>query len=165
MKDADPTLVADYRPACTVWKKTALERPSVFVVQAEGGYMEEADMREATELLLSEMGRCGPFSTLYDLTGGVQNLMSCAPGLIDFGRRQRLLYSDRQVCTVVVCPDEQVRNWVRWIMTILPSTSVPVHIAKDIDDAWTLTADFAAAADPYGEDFRTPLSVNILDPI
>jgi hypothetical protein len=163
-KMEDAQLLGDYRPACTIWKRSEGDL-DVFVLQGEGGALEERDLAEAAERMLVEMPRSARFATLYDLTEGIKNLMSCAPALLAFGAEQRRRCGERQACAIVVCPNRQARDWVRWIVSILPG-SVPLHIVKDADAAWGLLAAAASgdglSTDVYGETYDVPLSVDVL---
>ena len=164
MSDEVTELLADYRPACTLWRKTGGPKGCVFVLQSEGGVLHEDDMRAATDRILQEMVASDGFSTLYDLTEGIQNLMRCAPGLLEFGREQRRLCANKQGCTVIVCPNEQTRNWVRWITSVIPD-SVRVHIVKDVEEGWAVLLEEPASPggallDSFGEDYQAPVSAS-----
>jgi hypothetical protein len=60
--------------------------------------------------------------------------------------------SERQVCTVAVCPEEKVRNWVRWILGIA-SKGTTYYISRSSADAWKYLENGAALAenDSFGE--------------
>jgi hypothetical protein len=160
MEDAE--LLGDYRPACTIWRRREGEL-DVFVLQGEGGSLEQRDLADAAARMLAEMPRSARFATLYDLTEGIRNLMACAPELLAFGGEQRRRCGERQVCTVVVCPNEQARNWVRWLVSVLPG-SVPLHVVKDVGAAWSLlTAGAGASTDAYGEAYEIPPSASVIN--
>jgi len=168
MSEEITELLADYRPACTLWRKSCGGKGCVFVLQSEGGALQEDDMRAATRRILDEMVASDGFSTLYDLTEGIQNLMRCAPGLLEFGREQRRLCASKQGCTVIVCPNEQTRNWVRWITSVIPD-SVRVYIVKDVEEGWAVLQKEpenpgGALLDSFGDDFETPLSASFFAP-
>lgn len=168
---SEDELLVDCRPAFTLWKRHCAPAPAapesrcVLVVQAEGGELHADDVREATQCILEQMKLCDKFSTLYDLTEGIQNLMGCGLHLLEFGREQRRLFADKQLHTAIVCPNEQTRNWVRWITSLIPST-VPVSIVKDSAEAWRLLLQAPSelrSLDDYGTEFSVPFFAKIFE--
>jgi hypothetical protein len=143
-------LARDHRPVCTLWRRK-LRACEVFVVQGEGGFAAKTDV-DAVIAYLTEVTRsCGPFATMYDFTDGIQGLLPHVPSILDFARALRGHSAGRQLCTLVVCPDQATRSWARWLLRRVAS-DVPWHIVADVDAAWdVLERPDAACSDVFGD--------------
>lgn len=162
--DADAELLADFRPAYTIWRRK-LGELDVLVIQGEGGEVLDEDVIAGIETLRAAISASSRFATFYDLSDGMKNLMPHAPRLLSFAAEMRKTASQRQRCTVAVCPNETVRNWVRWILG-LSSQGIPAHVVRSSEDGWIaigadgagFSAD-AAVQDAFGKEPGLPLTL------
>jgi len=145
-------LARDHRPVCTLWRRR-LDACDVFVVQGEGGFAATTEVDAVIDYLLEATRACGPFVTMYDFTEGISGLLPHVPEILRFARALRAQASDRQLHTLVVCPDEATRSWARWLLRRVDS-EVPWHIVADVDAAWALVERPSAAhcSDVFGDD-------------
>ncbi len=127
-------LVADLRPVFTVWC-VRRERHDVWIFQAEGGAVtdETADgyFRTLTERVHVTKR---DFVTLYDFTKPLSNFMPYAMRLAAEGKALRQRCPPMR--TVVVCPDEAVRDVMRIIIDMVGGDS-PYVLTKTVEDGWT----------------------------
>ena len=145
-------LARDHRPVCTLWRRR-LDGCDVFVVQGEGGFAAQTEVRAVVAYLLEATRACGPFATMYDFTDGIVGLLPHVPEILDFARALRAQAGGRQLYTLVVCPDEATRSWARWLLRRVAS-DVPWHIVTDVDAAWALVErpSGARCSDVFGDD-------------
>jgi hypothetical protein len=132
--EAEAELLADFRPGYTIWRHR-LRDLDVLVVQGEGGELLEEDVCAGIESLRGAIAASRHFATFYDLTEGMTNLMPHAPKLLRFASEMRSSASERQRCTVAVCPNERTRNWVRWMLG-LASQGISAHVVQSTAEGW-----------------------------
>jgi len=135
----DGELLADFRPGYTIWRHR-LPHVDVLVVQGEGGDLLAQDVEDGFNVLRGAVAESARFVTFYDLTDGMKNLVPHAPALLRFAAEVRRVAADRQDCLVAVCPNETVRNWVRWLLQFA-SGSVPAVIVKSTAEGWNSIRD------------------------
>lgn len=129
-------LVGDFRPAATIWRRLTGD-VEIYIIQAEGGELTKSDVEVSATYLLERFMKSSHFATLYDLTDGIKGVFSNAAALISFAADVRKTCAGKQVCSVIVCPNQMFRDWVRWILDSLPK-GIPTYIVKDVDTAWEI---------------------------
>jgi len=153
-------LLADFRPGYTIWKR-CFGNLDVLIIQGEGGGLIHGDVTEGFQILREAIKKSKYFATFYDLTDGMKNLMPHAPALVNFAAEIRRSAIHKQTCIVVVCPEEQVRNWVRWILG-LTSSGIPTHIVKSTTDGWQALLKPPSTdlvTDSFGTEASLPLTL------
>jgi hypothetical protein len=158
-------LLADYRPGFTLWKRR-LADVDVLVTQLEGGGLLSEDITEGLALLEDAILKSDAYITLYDLTNAnfeAASLLPHAFSVIDFASKMRMQSEAKQKCMISICEDERARNWIRWILDLVPF-DVNFHIFKDAQQAWETVASHCQGGgktsyDAFGEDAQTPSSI------
>lgn len=134
-------LLGDFRPGFTLWSRSYADF-DVLVTQLEGGALLGDDITSGLEVLKETILLSRNYVTLYDLTlvnFEVTSLLPHAMQLISFASEMRQQSEEKQRCIVAICTDERARNWIRWILSVLPY-SVNFHIFQDAAQAWTFVA-------------------------
>lgn len=157
--EGDRELLGDFRPAFTLWRCVTPEA-DVLIIQGEGGELDSREVALAIELLRAAINRSRRFATFYDLTDGMEKLWQQAAVLISFAREVRSTALQKQLCTVIVCPDECTRNWVRWILGIT-SAGISSHVVKTTEQGWEALTEPSGPGvqDAYGNAPIVPLSL------
>jgi hypothetical protein len=139
-------LVADLRPALTLWRRS--EGGGVVVaVRAEGGRLTSACVDQTMQHLRHEAERAAPgrVATLYDLTEGIEGLTEHASSILAFGEEQRR--EGRSSGSVVVC-DGVLADWLWWLRGCAPDGG-PLLRCQDAAEGWAkATALVRAPARP-----------------
>lgn len=157
-------MLGDYRPGYSLWRRH-FPGFTVVIVQGEGGDLLEQDVQDGFRLMKKTIVDSSKYITFYDLTDCMQNLWPQAPALIKFAVEMKKYSLERQIAVVTVCPDEKVRNWVRWILSIAAS-STPYHIFQSCGDAWNfvesidLSRPTPTGADVFGAEATLPTSLS-----
>ena len=134
-------LLGDFRPGFTLWSRSYADF-DVLVTQLEGGVLLGDDIASGLEVLKEAILSCRNYVTLYDLTlvnFDATSLLPHALQLISFASEMRQQSEEKQRCMVAICTDERARNWIRWILGLLPY-SVNFHIFRDAAQAWAFVA-------------------------
>jgi len=155
--EVEAEMLGDFRPGYTLWKKTMPSFDAI-IIQGEGGELISQDVEAGFIIMRKVIHESKRYVTFYDLTEGMQNLWPQAPALLRFAAEMRSDASERQVCTVAVCPEEKVRNWVRWILGVA-SKGTAYYISRSSADAWKYLeagADASASGDSFGESADLP---------
>jgi hypothetical protein len=160
-------MLGDYRPGYSLWKRRVSDF-TVIVVQGEGGELVDEDVLDGFRAMKKTIQESSKYITFYDLTDCMQNLLPQAPALIKFAMEIRQYSLERQIAIVCVCPDEKVRNWVRWILGVAAS-STHYHIFRSCDEAWAYITSVDATqptkgdVDAFGVEAALPSSLGTLD--
>lgn len=156
--EGETTMLGDFRPGYTLWQKKNQDLV-VIIIQGEGGDLLSQDVEEGFTIIKKIIGECEKYATFYDLTEGMSNLWPQAPALLRFAAEIREIAAQRQVCTIAVCPDERVRNWVRWLLG-LASKGISYYIVKTTSEGWKhLDPGSSSISDVFGEDAILPLTL------
>jgi len=157
--DGETTMLGDFRPGYTLWQKKSRDL-TVIIIQGEGGDLLSQDVEDGFTIIKKVICECEKYATFYDLTEGMLNLWPQAPALLSFAAECREIAAQRQVCTIAVCPDERVRNWVRWILG-LASKGISYYIVQTTAEGWKyLDSDpSSVTADVFGEEATLPLTL------
>lgn len=134
-------LLGDFRPGFTLWSRSYADF-EVLVTQLEGGALLGDDITSGLEALKEAILSSQQYVTLYDLTlvnFEATSLLPHAVQLIGFASEMRQQSEEKQRCMVAICTDERARNWIRWILGLLPY-SVNFHIFRDAAQAWAFVA-------------------------
>ena len=144
-------MLGDFRPGYTLWKKR-MPAFDAIIIQGEGGDLISQDVEAGFVIMKRLIRESKRYVTFYDLTDGMTNLWPQAPALLRFAAEMRSEASERQVCTVAVCPEEKVRNWVRWILGVA-SKGMTYYNSISSGDACKYLENGAALAenDSFGE--------------
>jgi len=158
---AEAELLGDFRPGYTLWKKT-LPTFTAIIIQGEGGDLISQDLEDGVVIMKRVMRESKRYVTFYDLTEGIGNLLVQAPALLKFAAEVRKDARAQQLCTVAVCNNEQVRNWVRWILGVA-SKGIPYHIARTSSDAWQYleSGQSVSDSDAFGETAALPQTLTL----
>ena len=160
-------MLGDYRPGYSLWKRKMADF-TVIVIQGEGGELLEEDVLDGFRMMKKTIQESSRYITFYDLTDCMQNLWPHAPALIRFAMEVRQYSVERQTAIVCVCPDEKVRNWVRWILGVAAS-STSYHIFRSCSEAWVFVDSVGASqpsragVDAFGAEAALPSSLSSLD--
>jgi len=160
----EPEMLGDYRPSYSLWKRCFPDF-TVIVVQGEGGELLDQDLQNGFRAMKKTIQASARYVTFYDLTDCMQNLLPHAATFIQFALEMRPYSLERQLCIVAVCPDEKVRNWVRWILSMAAS-STPYFIFKTCAEAWAHVEKGCGASgyeqcgeDAFGSEAALPSSL------
>ena len=154
--EVEAEMLGDFRPGYTLWKKR-MPAFDAIIIQGEGGDLISQDVEAGFVIMKRLIRESKRYVTFYDLTDGMKNLWPQAPALLRFAAEMRSDASERQVCTVAVCPEEKVRNWVRWILGVASKGTI-YYISRSSADAWKYLESGAVAAesDSFGEGADLP---------
>jgi hypothetical protein len=157
--EVEAEMMGDFRPGYTLWKKSTPDFDAI-IIQGEGGDLIAQDVEDGFVIMKQMIRESKRYVTFYDLTDGMKNLWPQAPALLKFASEMRADASERQLCTVAVCPEEKVRNWVRWILGIA-SQGTAYHIARSTADAWKYLegGESMSPRDDFGEEADLPLTL------
>jgi hypothetical protein len=154
--EVEAEMLGDFRPGYTLWKKK-MRTFDAIIIQGEGGDLISQDVEAGFVIMKRVIQESKRYVTFYDLTDGMKNLWPQAPALLRFAAEMRADASERQVCTVAVCPEEKVRNWVRWILGVA-SKGTTYYISRSTADAWKYLENGAQGSecDSFGESADLP---------
>ena len=161
--EVEAEMLGDFRPGYTLWKKT-MPAFDAIIVQGEGGELISQDVEAGFVIMKRVIRESRRYVTFYDLTDGMKNLWPQAPALLSFAAEMRSDASERQVCIVAVCPEEKVRNWVRWILGVA-SKGTTYYISRSSAEAWKYLENGAivSESDSFGESADLPQTLLLQD--
>jgi hypothetical protein len=160
-------VLGDYRPGYSLWKRR-VSGFTVIIIQGEGGELLKEDVLDGFHLMKKTIQERSRYITFYDLTDCMQNLWPHAPALVSFAKEMRQYSVELQIAVVCVCPDEKVRNWVRWILGLVGS-GTSYHIFRCCSEAWTFIESVDAmrpigeVGDVFGTTADAPASLSSAD--
>jgi hypothetical protein len=163
-ESGEDEMLGDYRPGYSLWKRR-VSTFTVIIIQGEGGDLLKDDVLDGFRLMKKTIQEKSRYITFYDLTDCMQNLWPHAPALISFAKEMRQYSVELQIAVVCVCPDEKIRNWVRWILGLVGSDT-SYYIFRCSSEAWTfiesvdVTRPMGEVGDVFGATADAPASLS-----
>lgn len=165
-------LIRDERPVFTLWRVdgvcSARKPRTVWIVQAEGGAVTSEAAEAFINCLMNHIYQTeGSFTTLYDFTQKINNLLPHVMELAHKAAEIRQNARNKPVRTVLVCPNAFLRNLILLILNLVGTSDRPHAIVACTDAGWekafetesanekTLTDTYEGVPPLEGIDFAT----------